>query len=145
MQGVIACFGLVVLLTILGVRLMVCNEKNKPSTFTLFVAWICFLSAFFFSLLLVFTGAPKELGYGHVSDSAQNYTDLLQTRQLYHVDSEVTGDGKTFVVMVNEINSTGGTGEFYILRVAVPPPVDFYLNGDGVPVKTTAPRIVVHE
>ncbi len=118
----------VVLLAIILFGLSVFLAYKKVMGF----AVASFLCATFFVVVLVYLGAPRELGYGVIPNEAKAYSNRLQTGAIYETVASLKDNYGLVVVVRKEDES-----RLFAIRVEGPVPPEHFtlINGKPIAIK----------
>ena len=78
---------------------------------------------------LIFSISPRVLGYGHVPDSPEEYTERLETGAVYQSLTSYE-DGESKILLVKK----DGDSHVLAIRVKGPIPLEHFRLVDGKPV-----------
>lgn len=117
--------GPIVIFFVMGIVLMAISASLDPAEH-LPGKIVCGVFAGVVFLLLVFIGAPLELGYGHVSNEVENFSERLEVGVVY----ELVGTTTTIPPVVSVRKC--GIVEVLVVRGEKAPPGHFTMV-DGKP------------
>lgn len=75
-----------------------------------------FVAGFFVFFILVFFTSPKEFGWGHVPDKAEEFTKRLEIGVVYHLAATVK-DGEDQILLLRKSQIKDFHTEFLAIRV----------------------------
>ena len=90
---------------------------------------IYFMSSIWIFGSLIFSISPRVLGYGHVPDSPEEYTERLETGAVYQSLTSYE-DGESKILLVKK----DGDSHVLAIRVKGPIPLEHFRLVDGKPV-----------